>query len=566
MRKNLKKSPRMHSRNYSNITSSRNLNLTPHRPSLSSLTDHHPHNHSVQDHFDLAISSPRSSIFLNHEVKRPISLSILEKYFSDICQCITNKDYIEPALLVKVETMKEVLKDCVTSVNNLSLEIYILMSSALKDVNYVQNTADTRIFNALLNKLMKIAVLIEDDKYRNRDEPAFKGFGDQEEENSEPWVDLDIKLTRVTARVLNIWKKIVSPQKEGGIICCCFLLLYCEVDRSIKVSPSLRIKYDKAVNLMKDYSANPGYVVTVLRKTREYIEKEMISPEVMRRINEALSKISPESVKSVDKTFTGLVIYEMLVSAVKFYHFFYSKKFGINILEKTQRETRPQFSDLNEKNFGISQSENFGIILSVDSPKNKNSSRPSLSPHKSSNSAIPLNPIPKTLTNSPLKSSIIHLTAKPSPLKTPKKVNFPVSNTQTTKSVKKKIETSTKKFSDDRKEKSLSPMNKKIMNESVDHSDLLEEMQYQQFIEEKFRNFLVAKLNGFEKEDSLEGKIKSEEMVIKNREGWMKEFENKVGVIRFNAIKKLSGERRFMAELIRAQKHLEVIESKVRFD
>lgn len=559
MKQNLRFS---HLRQNSSITRSRNSLLSTHRASLHSLTElpHHHHNHSVQDHFDLPIHSPRSPVFEDHQVKRPISLSILEKYFSDICQCITKKDYIEPALLYKSETMKEVLKDCLTAVSNLSLEIYVIMSSALKDINYVQMTADTRIFNALLNKLMKIAVLIEDNKYRNSKEPAFKGFADEEEETTEPWLDLDIKLSRVTARVLNIWKKIVSPQKEGGIICCCFLLLYCEVDRTIKISHSIRIKYDKAVNLMKEYSGNPGYVVTVLRKTREYVEKDLISPEVIRRIHEALSKITPESVKAVDKTFTGLVIYEMLVSAVKFYQFYYKKKFGTNVLEKAPKETRPNFPDFNEKNFGISQSENFGIILSVDSPKPKKS----LSPHKSSKSAVPINSFSRTFSNSPQKPSS-KSPFKPSPKagikNTPIKLkNSLINLSQISKSSKK---TESKNFSN---EKSLSPSNRNKVNESMDHSDLLEEMQYQQFIEEKFRNFLIGKLNGFDREESLEGKIKSEEKVIRNREDWMKEFENKVGVIRFNAINKLGGERRFMAELIRAQKHLEVMENKLRLN
>ena len=40
----------------------------------------------------------------------------------------------------------------------------------------------------------------------------------------------------------------------------------------------------------------------------------------------------------------------------------------------------------------------------------------------------------------------------------------------------------------------------------------------------------------------------------------MKEFEKKVGIIRFNAIKKLGDEKRFTAELIRAQKQLESLE------
>ncbi len=39
-------------------------------------------------------------------------------------------------LLNKIDNMKDVLKDCLNSVSDLSLEIYILMNSVFKDLEF----------------------------------------------------------------------------------------------------------------------------------------------------------------------------------------------------------------------------------------------------------------------------------------------------------------------------------------------------------------------------------------------------------------------------------------------
>lgn len=628
--------------------------ISPDRPSKTP-------DYSYQEHTKTQSLTPRSSLTHDHIVKKPISLAILEKYFSDICQSITTKNLIDPALLGKAETMHGVLKDCLTAIHDLSLEIYILMASALKDIQHIRTTNDHRFHVVLMNKLLQISTMIEDNAYRSTKEKVSVFEEVQKEiqtevQEEDVGQELFIRVSRVTARILNIWNKIVCPQKEAGIICCGFLLLYCEVDPTIKVSPLVRLKFDKAVSLIKKYIANPGYVVTVIRKTKDYIEKELISIETIRRIHDMLGRVTIEEIRNMDRTMTGYVLYELLVYAVKYYEKFAREKYNVEIYTKTSVEEKikePTLLEFNKdqntseifqefivvenvtkpiaieniakpivveninkpkvvekKNSienpkllakipGVYQSTNSGLILRADKVQlrtsispNRNkasdtmyssfktsknlSSQSSLksdtkSPQKSSTSRPYHSPIRKSLiTHSPSKTF-----TKPIENKIPKP-------SQTTFSPRKLVKSFVKSpsksidftraslgalnFQSPSKaptRNSISPQRTRnsidvpFSTDSVDHRDLLEEMQYQQFIEEKFRNFLVDKLNQLASMDeSFENKLLSEDNAIKNREEWMKEFESRVGVIRFNAIKKLGDERRFTAELIRAQRQL----------
>ncbi|OMJ75056.1 hypothetical protein SteCoe_25902 [Stentor coeruleus] len=583
------------------------------RPSTSHLHTDRP-NKTIDSSFHECSKgqslTPRSSSIQEHLVKKPISLAILEKYFSDICQSITLKNSIDQNLLSKAETMHGVLKDCLTAIHDMSLEIYILMASALKDIQQIRMTNDIRYHSLLMNKLLQISAMIEDNAYRSQKEKASicEDIKDEkskciEDENEDIGKELNIRVSRVTARILNIWKKIVCPQKEAGIVCCGFLLLYCEVDPTIKVSPLVKIRFDKAVVLMKNYTANPGYVVTVIRKTKEYIENEQISIEAIRRIHDMLGRITPEEVKNMDRTMTGFVLYELLVYSVKYYEKYAKEKYNLDIYVKDSVEDNEKEKDV----FGESQITgrvtdrkaekiplsraaispnrvkvvNSSFSPSKNTPKKMISSQASLKSQRSSKNLTPTRgnstQLRKTpiIHHSPSKSSIRVIeqnTPKPfqrtfSPGKLVKTL---------VKSPSKSIDTKRKPFSNtirisppkNTSSNTASPLRNRISinishgHKSIDHRDVLEEMQYQQFIEEKFRSFLVDKLNHLSLQDeSFEAKLECEDKAMKNRERWMKEFENNVGVIRFNAIKKLCDERRFTAELIRAQRQMEMLDT-----
>ena len=351
---------------------------------------------------------------------------------------------------------------------------------------------------------------------------------------------------------------------------------------------------------MKNYSANPGYVVTIIRKTQDYIERERISMPTIRKINDLLKKINSECVKNIDKTMTGFVLYELVLYATKFYEAYAREVLNKNIFSKENCEVKAQDLRITEKSIGILQSDNFGIVLNPG-PK-----------HKSSHSTDFNPPITKSTVKASILAKNMSLTqkkinAKPVPAKKPennkkvlqKPAFVPVKNfvyesqpllgkkqvfqksvspvkkhffsiTKQKKSQvnsidlagfsKKKLESSrnsvsSASFSPD---KTRNSVDVHFANDIIDHRDLLEEMQYQQFIEEKFRHFLVDKLNHLN-ENSTD-KVTSETNAMKNREAWMKEFEQNVGIIRFSCIGKLKDEKRFTAELIRAQRQLEILE------
>ena len=624
-------------------------------------------------------NTPRTT-HRQEESHKPISLVIIEKYFSDICQSIANKGTIDETLLSKATTMQDVLKDCLAAVPNLSLQFYVLMASALKEIQQIHLSQDENLYSALAKKLVQLASLIEENNYTSETDRANTQPPEEIAEVSgfhELGKELNIRIARVTARILNIWKKILCPQREAAVISCGFLLLYCEIDPSLKISPNARIPIDKAIVAMKNYLGNPGYVVTILRKTKEYVDKEMISVETIRRIHELLSKVTMEQVKTVDKTMTGLAIYELIVFAVKYYHAYAKENYKIDIFEKNPQESfdteistsREKMLELQPKNEEISKISQEEIIVEkkeyekaklqdqdfkdpfnikiksnngetirkksfdiTDRDKDKklaatskrvlnSSGKPSkingktkaisediqskIKPKQSSKevksspfSTVKAMPSPtrNKLLNSPsikplqpqkspeqnsLSPSKISLSPnKPSPSVTNKPAVKNIFQSPIINSPKpldknliaaKKIISSTEKLSNSSKTTPVR-IRKNMMNprssdpSPVSNRDVLEEMQYQQYIEEKFRHFLIDKLkketekmlkSGLDRNDI---KIVNEIKALKSKTQWIEEFEKFAGVIRFNAAKKLSDDKRYTAELIRAQKQLDILE------
>ena len=512
--------------------------------------------------------------------------------------------------------MHGVLKDCLTAIHNLSLDMYLLMASSLKDIQRIRSSEDSRFQNILSNKLLQISCMIESNNYRSDSEKVVCiPDNRKEKEEEEPMTakelgkELNVRVSRVTARILNLWKRIVYPQKEAGVICSCFLLLYCEIDPTVGISPLLRVRFDKAVNTMKNYSANPGYVVTVLRKTQEYIDKEMITVDTIRRIHELLGRITEEDVRNIDKTLTGLIIYELAVYAVKYYETLARERYQIDIFSPEACEKPGKAT---ERSFGISQSDNSGIVLQRElkqgksiseasdkkiGPVQRQSMKFSISPSKSRISKTLItsrtqkssdacreskSPTPRKIINvSPLKQPMSKSPSlcsskftNSSPGKSPLKVSKAEVSQNTQRSPVKSLDLNlisakqlllaTQKIPSANSRtppRKIEPVESSLQPKYVDHKEMLEEMQYQQFIEEKFRFFLVEKLNdSFDGSDDGESRNKNEDKAMKSREIWMREFEDKVGIIRYNAIKKLGDEKRFTAELIRAQRQLKIIE------
>jgi hypothetical protein len=97
------------------------------------------------------------------------------------------------------------------------------------------------------------------------------------------------------------------------------------------------------------------------------------------------------------------------------------------------------------------------------------------------------------------------------------------------------------------------------------NKDFLEELQYQQLLDEKFRHFLIDKLkietiNLREKGlKDHEIKANNETNAIKLKKIWVEEFEKNNGQVKGKLYKKINDEKNFNAEIVRAQRQLDII-------
>ena len=345
------------------------------------------------------------------------------------------------------------------------------------------------------------------------------------------------------------------PQREAAVVSCCFLLLYCEVDPTIKISPTSRIPVDKAVTAMKKYISNPGHVVIIIRKTKEFIDKEMISVETVRRIHDLLTKTTAEQVKTVEKTLTGFAIYELIVFSVMYYQGYAKKHYNVDILDKNFLCGDSNLKVKNKKTEdGRKSFESFEIDLQKEENKEikkieKPTSaipkpKPNISPLRSSQtqkslklqSSSPKKGVP---TKSPQKlqqeshNKNVFKPDEKSPIKkNALEIKKNSSENKKNSSENKKNSSETKKNSSETKK---SPVNKAssklILNNSrfsnsppSSQRDVLEEMQYHKFVEEKFRHFFVDKLK-IETEKLLKSGLDRQDIKIVNE---MKAAKNRV--------------------------------------
>ena len=546
------------------------------------------------------------------EYHKPISLVILEKYFSDICLAISNKGTIEKSLLSKAETMEDVLKDCLSSLPELSMNFYVLTTTILKEIKEIYQTQNESLYADLAKKLLQIASMIEDNKYTSdtdrittlpAEEPVeILGLNNIANE-------LAVRVNRLTARVLNIWKKILSPQREAFFISHSFMLLYCEVDPKVGIQPNSRVPIEKGISIMKNYIGNPGHVVMTIRKTKEYIDNEMISVENVRKINDIIGRVTPEQAKVIDKTTSGLVIYDLIIISLMYYEAYAKEHYKINIFEKNSVEDPNESKvnqDLNEtekpkakedvskhrktsseavqeipRMISKKSSDSTGKIPRVAEKKVGISARPSEKGLPKKNPQV----LPPKLTkniSSPPKStkaqpSVRTSQASPSrgvKIQSPRLSKNPSGNISSNPFANRASplrNANSRNNSSSRENLARnSPMRSSKASGPIKNDnkkkDSLVEMQYKQFIEEKFRHFLIDKLRQETERLSKAGlemgdiKVLNEINSVKCRSVWIQEFEKSIGLIKYNALDKFADEKVFTAELIRAQRQLEVID------
>lgn len=534
---------------------------------------------------------------INKDLPKPISLIIIEKYFSDICQSIAIKNIIEKPLLIKATTMQDVLKDCLNTIPEISLQFYVLMASALKEIQQINAIQDESLYTGLVKKLVQIAGVIEENMYMGEGELVSVQGGEEVEVRGvgEIGKELLVRINRVTPRILNIWKKIVGGQREAVAISMSFLFLYCEVDSTIKVSPTAKIPTEKVIGIMRNYINNPGHVATTIRKTKEYIDQEMISIETARKINDILEKITPEQAKAFDKTLSGYAIYELIYFSLRYYESYAKEHYNINVFEKSSPQDQTRIEETKSPIIILNTSE-----IEIKSPTTKIEP---ISPRKSQvqtpekTSRVPrvsnttplknpgyMSPAPKPKSKIPLatpsRPSLIprtqvpdnrlqrrhsDLRLSPKPCESPTKITLQQENriltTKGQNEDQKPISTKTPIA----RTRSSQGSRLSAASPSTRNKDFLEELQYQQLLDEKFRHFLIDKLKIetiYLREKGLkdyEIKANNEANATKLKKIWVEEFEKNNGQIKGKLSKKINDEKNFNAEIVRAQRQLDII-------
>ncbi|CAG9310572.1 unnamed protein product [Blepharisma stoltei] len=288
--------------------------------------------------------SPKSSVYSRKSLspkpkkEKPISLVILEKYFSDVCKSIASTTEINENLLRKARQMRVVLDDCLEAIPDLSLNFYSLMESSINDIQKIAISNDKADYRALANKLLQLASDLDENNIISSAEPASPRKQPEEVPQSENLaeiaVELKQKINRITPRVINIWQKILNPGNNIiDSICTSFLLLFSEVDKTISL-PSSKARDSSAVNSMQKYAKNPGMVVQTTRQIFYFIENEMISCKIIKKIKQMLDKFTVDDVKATDRTLTAFILYEFLRTAIRFYEAFATAHYGPTIKEE----------------------------------------------------------------------------------------------------------------------------------------------------------------------------------------------------------------------------------------
>lgn len=159
--------------------------------------------------FDSPYSSSRRSLSPDLRVEKPVSLIILEKYFSDVCKSIANTTMITKELLIKAKQMKIVLNDCLNSMPDLSLNFYVLMESSLNDIFKISSSQNPSNYRTLANKLLQLAEYLEQNSFRNPQEPAsprktIDNPPKKTESLPQATTELKMKIARITPKLIDI--------------------------------------------------------------------------------------------------------------------------------------------------------------------------------------------------------------------------------------------------------------------------------------------------------------------------------------------------------------------------
>ncbi|OMJ78041.1 hypothetical protein SteCoe_22242 [Stentor coeruleus] len=256
-----------------------------------------------------------------------ISILMLETHLSDICKTVSLENCITEALYIQVPAMTNILNDCM-NLSNISLEFYRQVERALSFIVKIYEYSCSSLLPDLVQLLVKIVDMIHSYDYlSNTLTVPIKS--NKYKSNNEILAELKVRINRVTPRVINIWRKILSPIKEFERVCYGFIRFYFEVDPLLK-----GMAFEDPVAAMYRYARNPGHVVQTIRKTLSFLESESISLKNAREVHEIVHQYPPEVIGCVDKTMSGYVIWDLIRCSLDYYQVYGLHHYNVDIFQK----------------------------------------------------------------------------------------------------------------------------------------------------------------------------------------------------------------------------------------
>ena len=125
--------------------------------------------------------------------------------------------------------------------------------------------------------------------------------------------------------------------------------------------------YEDPILAMSRYTRNPGHIVQMIRKTKSYLDEEMISLRAAREVYNLIYKMPPELLAYIDKTLTSFIIWDLVRYALDYYRAYGLFHYKIEIFQKLLIEGQ----DLNYFEASFNLKENLESARKPENPVKK---------------------------------------------------------------------------------------------------------------------------------------------------------------------------------------------------
>lgn len=350
-------------------TSRKLSNNFEHRSKSPSLTIRNRNRSVTPESINFQENPKTKSLF--HQ--KPQGLNELEFYIKDLSKSIERSAKIENGLSCKAESMNELLKDCFSDGSGISLQFYILMSSILKEIK--DNSKKENSTSLLPSKLIELGKLLEKQQFYAN---SAKNNKENNSSNHIKKVETPLSILKdsslkVTARVINAIRKNMKEKKIDDVTLAFFIMVF-SADSVAKPKQKTLIGKD-LLNAIRECNISPGDIVVAIRNTHKLIDSEVISNEIIKRIEDLLTKIN---LCEVDKNSPYLIIYDYLIAAIKYFkrvkHVIQTSQKFKSLDINTENTSKNEISEEESSQIDEESSNKFENILFNEQNKINNSS------------------------------------------------------------------------------------------------------------------------------------------------------------------------------------------------